>query len=83
MTEAADVADALGVHLPRSTIDRRLDGAASMVGHEMSMLQDLKRGRDLELGAIVEAVQEVGRLAGVSTPYLDIVSALARARARH
>jgi 2-dehydropantoate 2-reductase len=60
MTEAAEVAEALGIRIPRSMIERRLDAATAMVGHKMSMLQDLERGRDLKLDAIVEAVQEVG-----------------------
>ncbi len=82
MEEAAEVAEALGIRIPRSMIERRLDAAAAMVGHKMSMLQDLERGRDPELGAIVEAVQEVGRLLGVPTPTLDIVLSLAQARTR-
>jgi 2-dehydropantoate 2-reductase len=82
MTEAAEVAEALGIRSPRSMIERRLDAAAAMVGHKMSMLQDLELGRDLELGAIVGAVQEIGRLLGVPTPALDTVLSLAQARAR-
>ena len=82
MTEAAEVAEALGIRIPRSMIERRLDAAAAMVGHKMSMLQDLERGRDPELGAIVEVVQEVGRLLGVLTPTLDMVLSLAQARTR-
>ena len=76
------MAEALGIRIPRSMIERRLDAAAAMVGHKMSMLQDLERGRDPELGAIVEVVQEVGRLLGVPTPTLDIVLSLAQARPR-
>jgi 2-dehydropantoate 2-reductase len=82
MSEAVDVAEALGVRIPRSMIERGLDAAAAMVGHMMSMLQDLERGRELELGAVVEAVQELGCLLGVPTPSLDIVLSLAQARAR-
>jgi 2-dehydropantoate 2-reductase len=82
MMEAAEVAEALGIRIPRSMIERRLDAAAAMVGHKMSMLQDLERGRGLELGAIVEAVQEIGRLLGVPTPALDTVLSLAQARAQ-
>ena len=49
----------------------------------MSMLQDLERNRSLEIGALVEAVQETGRLTGVPTPTLDTVLALVRERALH
>jgi 2-dehydropantoate 2-reductase len=48
----------------------------------MSMLQDLERGRSMEIDAIVTAVQELGRLAGVATPAIDTVLALVQERAR-
>ena len=40
------------------------------------MLQDLERGRAMEIDALVTAVQELGRLTGVATPALDGVLAL-------
>ena len=80
MVEAREVAQALGVDVPASMIDRRLDAAAAMVGHKMSMLQDLERGRPLELRALVEAVQEAGCMTGVPTPMLDTVLTLVRER---
>ena len=83
MAEAREVARALGVDIPASMIDRRLDAAAAMVGHKMSMLQDLERGRTLEVGALVEAVQEAGRMTGVPTPMLDTVLALVRERSSY
>jgi len=46
------------------------------------MLQDLERGRSLEIDALVTSVQELGRLSGVSTPVIDSVSALVRERGR-
>jgi 2-dehydropantoate 2-reductase len=45
------------------------------------MLQDLERGRPLELDALVGAVQELGRLLAVPTPTIDSVLALTRLRA--
>lgn len=80
--EARSVAIELGEEVPEEMIERRLDAAARMVGHKMSMLQDFERGRELELDALVEAVAEAGRLAGVPTPNLDLVLALARERER-
>ena len=61
MTEAAAIAERLGVHL-RVGIDKRLDGAAAIGAHKMSMLQDLERGRSMEIEPIVGVVQELGRL---------------------
>jgi 2-dehydropantoate 2-reductase len=48
----------------------------------MSMLQDLERGRSLEIDALVTAVQELGRLVGFTTPTIDAVIALAQERGR-
>jgi len=42
------------------------------------MLQDLERGRPMEIDAPVTAVQELGRLLDISTPAIDIVLALVR-----
>jgi 2-dehydropantoate 2-reductase len=42
------------------------------------MLQDLERGRPMEIDALVTAVQELGRLAGQATPTIDAVLALVR-----
>ncbi len=41
-----------------------------------SMLQDLERGRPMEIDALLSAVQELGRLTGRPTPTIDTVLAL-------
>jgi 2-dehydropantoate 2-reductase len=46
------------------------------------MLQDLERGRSLEIDALVTAVQEMGRLVKVATPTIDTVLALIQERGR-
>jgi 2-dehydropantoate 2-reductase len=81
MLEAQAVNEALGVHIPAEMMDRRLAGAASAADHKMSMLQDLERGRSLEIDALVGAVQELGRLTGVKTPMVDAMLALITERA--
>jgi 2-dehydropantoate 2-reductase len=48
----------------------------------MSMLQDLERGRSLEIDALVGVVQELGRLTGVKTPVIDAMLTLIKERAR-
>ena len=82
MGECRRVAQALQIDIPESMIERRLNVAGSAAGHKMSMLQDLERGRSLELEALVAAVQELGRLTATSTPALDILLALAQERGR-
>ncbi len=86
MSEARRVAQVLGEDVPEEMLERRLNAAASMLGHKMSMLQDIERGRPLELDALVAAVCEVGRLTGVPTPTVDmlllLLLSLSRARER-
>jgi len=81
MTEARTVAERLGVRFTIS-VDTRIEQAAAVGPHKTSMLQDLERGRPLELGPLVVAVQEMARLVKVDTPTIDVVVALARQRAR-
>ena len=76
MHESKAVAEALGITIPEEMIERRLAAAGSVVGHKMSMLQDLERHRSMEIDALVTAVQELGRLTGTATPTIDVVLAL-------
>jgi 2-dehydropantoate 2-reductase len=75
MTEAEEIARRFGVTF-RVSIERRVNGAASVGAHRTSMLQDLESGRPLEIDALLTSVQEMGRLAGVETPYIDTVLGL-------
>src|SRR5580698_2848666 len=78
MLETQAVNEALGVHIPTEMMDRRLAGAAAAGDHKMSMLQDLERGRSLEIDALVGVVQELGRLTSVRTPVVEIGRASCR-----
>jgi 2-dehydropantoate 2-reductase len=82
MLETQAVNEALGVHIPADMMERRLAAAGTVVGHKMSMLQDLERGRSLEIDALVGVVAELGRLTGVATPIVDAVLALVQERGR-
>lgn len=81
MLEAQEVAEALGV---RFAIDanKRIDGAAEVGAHKTSMLQDLERGRPMEIDALLGAVVELGTLTGHAMPLCSAVLALVRERAR-
>ena len=81
MVEAQTIAERLGVRFPIS-VDKRLDGGAAVGAHKTSMLQDLERGRTMEIDALVTAVSDMGRLVEVATPAIDAVLALVRLRAR-
>jgi 2-dehydropantoate 2-reductase len=82
MQETQAVNEALDVHIPADMMERRLVGAAAATDHKMSMLQDLERGRSLEIDALVSVVQELGRLTSVRTPVIDAVLALIKERGR-
>jgi 2-dehydropantoate 2-reductase len=82
MLETQAVNEALGVSIPSDMMDRRLAGAAAAADHKMSMLQDLERGRSLEVDALVGVVQELGRLTAIKTPVIDTVLALIKERGR-
>lgn len=80
MEETRAVGEAIGVRL-RVDLTRRLDGAAAVGPHRMSMLQDLEHERSLEIEPLVGVVQELGRQVSVPTPTVDVVLALVRQRA--
>ncbi len=77
MVEAQAIGEKLGVRFAVG-VDRRIDGAGEVGGHKTSMLQDLERGRPMEIDALVGAVAELGRLTGIATPTIDAVLALVR-----
>lgn len=81
MLEAERIGRRIGAHF-RVDVDRRIDGAARVGAHRTSMLQDLDRGRPLEIDAMLTAVQELGRLTEVDTPYIDAVLALVQQMGR-
>ena len=81
MLEAKAVGERLGVRFGID-VERRLDGAAAVGQHRTSMLQDLERGRRMEIDALLAAVQEIGQLVEVATPTVDVVLALVQQRAK-
>jgi 2-dehydropantoate 2-reductase len=81
MEEAAQVAEALGARFAVS-IDKRIDGAGEVGVHKTSMLQDLERGRPMEIDALLGAVVDLGGLTAKPTPLCASILALLRERAR-
>ena len=75
MIEAQRIAVRLGVHF-RVDVERRINGAAKVGAHRTSMLQDLERGRQLEIDALLTVVQEMGRMVEMETPHIDSVLSL-------
>ena len=81
MAEAQTIAERLSIRF-RVDVERRIDGAGAVGAHKTSMLQDLERGRAMEIDALVTVVQELGVLTDTPTPVIDTVLALVRQRAR-
>jgi 2-dehydropantoate 2-reductase len=81
MQEAQAVAESLGVRFGVS-LEQRIDGAAEVGAHKTSMLQDLERGRPMEIDALLGAVVELGGMTGHAMPICTAVLALVRERAR-
>lgn len=82
MQEAMRVAEGYGVRVPMS-VDERVGIAKKLSGAKISMHQDIEKRRPLEVDAIIGAVIELARKAGVATPMIDAVCALIAERARH
>jgi 2-dehydropantoate 2-reductase len=81
MLEGRAVGEALGVRFGID-VDKRIEGAAEVGAHKTSMLQDLERGRPMEIDALLGAVVELGALTGVEMPLARGVLALVRERGR-
>ena len=81
MLEAKPVAEALGTRFAVD-LDKRIDGAAEVGEHKTSMLQDLERGRPMEIDALLGAVVELGEVVEQQMPTCRAVLALVRERAR-
>jgi len=81
MLEAQAIAEALGVRFAID-VDKRIAGAAEVGAHRTSMLQDLERGRPMEVDALLGVVVELAEVVGLAAPTCRTVLALLRARAR-
>ena len=80
MLEGQAIAEHLGVKF-RVDVERRINGAGAVGAHKTSMLQDLERGRAMEIDPLVTVVQELGKLTNIPTPTIDVVLALVQQRA--
>ena len=80
MTEVKIVGEAIGVRFS-VPIEKRIDGAAAIVGHKPSTRQDIEAGRPLEIDPLVTAVLELAAGLGIETPTLAHVSALLKLQA--
>lgn len=81
MVEMEQVAAALGVAIP-VPIEKRIAMTVKAVDHKMSMLQDLERGRPIEIGVLADSVAEMSAAAGMETPTVNALLALTKLKGR-
>ena len=81
MAEAATIGRAIGCPIAQSGEDR-MAITRTLGAFKTSMLQDVEAGKPVELDALVTSVREIGLLAGVPTPNIDVLLGLARLHAR-
>jgi len=82
MAECVTVGTAIGADLDID-LEARVKAVERIGAFRPSTLQDLEAGRKLEIEALIGVVAELGRIAGVPTPTIDVVYALARALAEN
>ena len=80
MLEGQAVAEGLGIRFAID-VDKRIGGAAEVGRHKTSMLQDLEKGRPLEIEALLGAVVEMGAWVDAPTPIGSAILSLVRQRA--
>ena len=81
MLEAKAIGTAMGIAIDQQPEDRHAV-TRKLGAFKTSMLQDVQAKRAVELDALVGAVQELGQITGVPTPFTDALMGLARLQAQ-
>ena len=82
MLECQKVGEAVGVHFGVS-IDKRIDGASSIIGHKPSTRQDIEMKRPLEIDPIMSAIIEIGNKLNIATPMLKHINSILKLKANY
>lgn len=82
MQECMAIGEAWGIAFT-SDLETSLERFRGLGDSKPSMLQDVEKGRPMEIASIVQAPIELARRAGIATPTLDAILALISERARH
>jgi 2-dehydropantoate 2-reductase len=81
MLEAREIGAAIGIPIAERPQDRQAV-TRKLGAIKTSMLQDTEAGKPVELDALVTAVQELGQLTKINTPWIDTLLGLARLQAQ-
>ena len=82
MMECQRVGEAIGVNFS-VTIEKRIDGASSIIGHKPSTRQDIEMKRPLEIDPIMSAIIEIGTKTNVATPMLKHINGILKLKANY
>ena len=82
MLECQKVGEAVGVNFGVS-IDKRIDGASSIIGHKPSTRQDVEMKRPLEIDPIMSAIIEIGNKLNIATPMLKHINSILKLKANY
>ena len=82
MEECQKVGEAVGVHFGIS-IEKRIDGASSIIGHKPSTRQDIEMKRPLEIDPIMSAIIEIGNKLNIATPMLKHINSILKLKANY
>jgi 2-dehydropantoate 2-reductase len=82
MEECQKVGEAVGAKFNVS-IENRINGAASIIGHKPSTRQDIELKRPLEIDPIMSAIIEIGTKLNIPTPMLKHINGILKLKANY
>ena len=82
MEECQKVGEAVGVNFGVS-IDKRIYGASSIIGHKPSTRQDIEMKRPLEIDPIMSAIIEIGNKLNIPTSMLKHINSILKLKANY
>ena len=82
MEECQLVGEKIGVKF-KVSIDDRIKGATSVIGHKPSTTQDLNAGKPLEIDPIIGSIIEIGNKLKIETPTLKKINSRLKLKAEN
>ena len=80
MTECQNVAENIGIKFNIS-LEHRINGAISIIGHKPSTTQDLEANKPLEIDPIIGSIIEISNKLNIETPTLKTINTLIKLKA--
>ena len=82
MRECQLVAEKIKIKFSIS-LDHRINGATSIIGHKPSTTQDLEANKPLEIDPIIGSIIEIGNKLNIDMPMLKAANALIKLKAEN